>query len=312
MKKIFTLITCLFMMVSAMAKDYENTLSMSITGMGDFESTTTVSVESDEDGYSIVLNDFSFSGMTIGDVTMSGLTATVDGDYTYFDEVTQVAPITNGGTLANAVGNQVTVTIKEGSVMSDDDLYLDLLVVVNMMGTEMEVTATFGENFAPVSYTGLMTINVKGSTTEQDATITLTNTSGNYTLTLNDFSFGSLSLGDITISDLENSATEEGVVILAYDGDITTVLGELPATLEANVSSEGVMTANITITVMGMSVTVTFDSSVTTAITNVKADEDSPVVEIYNLQGQKVTNTGSKGIYIMRKANGTTTKVYVR
>ena len=164
-------------------------------------------------------------------------------------------------------------------------------------------------------YTGLITIDLgMGDPTEQDATISLTNESEKYTLTLVDFSFSGLPLGDISISDLENTATEEGTVTLTYDGNIKTNLGELPGTIDLSVNNEDVMTATITISVMGMSIVVTFDSSTTTTgITKVSTtDSESSVIEIYNLQGQKVTDTNRPGIYILRKADGTATKRYVR
>ena len=57
---------------------------------------------------------------------------------------------------------------------------------------------------------------------------------------------------------------------------------------------------------------VTFTSTESTGISSVEteAGNGDEVVAIYDLQGRKVTGTNKKGIYILRKADGTTTKVY--
>ena len=73
------------------------------------------------------------------------------------------------------------------------------------------------------------------------------------------------------------------------------------------------LTANIKIKVPKVGdVSVSFTSTESTDISSVEteAGNGDEVVAIYDLQGRKVTDTNKKGIYILRKADGTTTKVY--
>lgn len=88
----------------------------------------------------------------------------------------------------------------------------------------------------------------------------------------------------------------------------------MPITLEATVDKADVLNATIAIKVPQVGdVTATFSSTKSTDINSVETvtTEGSDKVEaIYDLQGRKVTNTNKKGIYILRKADGTTTKVY--
>ena len=62
--------------------------------------------------YEIVLKNFSFSGLPIGDVTMTDVKGDDDSEgFTWF-QTDQDAVITNGGSIATLLGNKVHVTIK--------------------------------------------------------------------------------------------------------------------------------------------------------------------------------------------------------
>lgn len=147
MKKIFTLIAAAFVAVNALAADYTDHLSISLNGGETSVSDATVSVNYKEgsDGlYDIVLKGFSFSGLLIGDVTMTDVKGDDDSDgFTWF-QTEQDAVITNGSSIATLLGGKVHVTIKEGSCMKGDKLYLEISLPVNIMGGTINVEAVFG------------------------------------------------------------------------------------------------------------------------------------------------------------------------
>lgn len=150
MKKLFTLLFSV-MAMSAMATDFTDNLAISLNGGEPSNSEATVSVNYKEgtDGlYDIVLNNFSFSGILIGDVTMADVQGDDDSDgFTWF-QTDQDAQITNGGSIASALGGKVHVTIKEGSCMKGDKLYLEISLPVAMGSLTINVEAVFGSKIA--------------------------------------------------------------------------------------------------------------------------------------------------------------------
>lgn len=68
------------------------------------------------------------------------------------------------------------------------------------------------------------------------------NANGKYDILLKDFIFGSMSVGNINVKDI-NAETEDGVTYLTFDGTITlegafAAFGPIPTTLEGNLSGD--------------------------------------------------------------------------
>lgn len=159
MKKIFTLITVMLVAMSAMAQDlkstgYHDQLVITIEGNTTpaGQAVITISEEAEEGKYTIKLNQFSFNGMLIGDVTMTGVQGDDDSEgFTNYatvnengDPITQTATITNGiPDFIALLGGQVEVTVKEGSRSKDGKLYAMITLVVPGVGN---VDAVFGDN----------------------------------------------------------------------------------------------------------------------------------------------------------------------
>ena len=159
MKKIFTLITVMLVAMSAMAQDlkstdYNDQLVITIEGKTTpaGQAVITISEEAEEGKYTIKLNQFSFNGMLIGDVTMTGVQGDDDSEgFTNYatvnengDPITQTATITNGiPDFIALLGGQVEVTVKEGSRSKDGKLYAMITLVVPGVGN---VDAVFGDN----------------------------------------------------------------------------------------------------------------------------------------------------------------------
>lgn len=132
----------------ARATDYTDSISISLSGSDPVVQEATISVTEQEDGlYTIVLNQFSFSSMTIGDVTATDLAVTTGDDGTiYFTETTTTATITNGSVIAALLGGVIDVTIKDGSQVHGDSLYMAITLDVEIaaLGMDYDVEAIFG------------------------------------------------------------------------------------------------------------------------------------------------------------------------
>lgn len=153
MKKISTLVAAAVMALAANATDYTDDLAITLNGVPTAPATakiTVTPVDGSDGLYDIVLNQFTFANiMLIGDVTIEDVKAnsTDGGDgYAYFEPITKEAAITNGSSIADMLGNKVTVTIKEGSKMNDKNLYLiiNLPVVIEQLEQDFNVDAVFG------------------------------------------------------------------------------------------------------------------------------------------------------------------------
>ena len=152
MKKIFTLITVMLVAMSAMAQDlkstdYHDQLVITIEGntMPAGQAVITITEEAEEGKYTIKLNQFSFMGQLIGDVTVDGVQGDDDSEgFTNYSAENKTATITNGiPDFIAALGGQVEVTVKEGSRSKDGKLYAMITLVVHGVGN---VDAVFGDN----------------------------------------------------------------------------------------------------------------------------------------------------------------------
>lgn len=160
MKKIFTLITVMLVAMSAMAQDlkstdYHDQLVITINGetMSAGQALITISEETEEGKYTIKLNQFSFMGQLIGDVTMNGVQGDDDSEgFTNYatvnengDPITLAATITNGDPtgIMGMLGGKIDVTVKKGSRSKDGKLYAMITLVVPGVGN---VDAVFGDN----------------------------------------------------------------------------------------------------------------------------------------------------------------------
>lgn len=152
MKKIFTLITVMLVAMSAMAQDlkstdYHDQLVITINGetMPAGQAVITISEEAEEGKYTIKLNQFSFMGLLIGDVTMTGVQGDDDSEGFTNYATTQTATITNGEAegIMGMLGGKIDVTVKDGSRSKGGKFYAMITLVVPDVGN---VDAVFGDN----------------------------------------------------------------------------------------------------------------------------------------------------------------------
>lgn len=152
MKKIFTLITVMLVAMSAMAQDlkstdYHDQLVITINGetMPAEQAVITITEEAEEGKYTIMLNQFSFMGLLIGDVTMTGVQGDDDSEGFTNYATTQTATITNGEAegIMGMLGGKIDVTVKDGSRSKGGKFYAMITLVVPGVGN---VDAVFGDN----------------------------------------------------------------------------------------------------------------------------------------------------------------------
>ena len=152
MKKIFTLITVMLVAMSAMAQDlkstdYHDQLVITINGetMPTEQAVITITEEAEEGKYTIKLNQFSFMGLLIGDVTMTGVQGDDDSEGFTNYATTQTATITNGEAegIMGMLGGKIDVTVKDGSRSKGGKFYAMITLVVPGVGN---VDAVFGDN----------------------------------------------------------------------------------------------------------------------------------------------------------------------
>lgn len=152
MKKIFTLIAMAMIAMGAMAqgnneKTYEDNIVITVANLGEpvtDRASITITEQAEEGKYTIKLNQFSFLGMLIGDVTMTDVQGDDDSEgFTNYATTTQTATITNGADIQEMLGGKIDVTVKEGSRSKGDKFYALISLTVPGVG---DVEAVFGDN----------------------------------------------------------------------------------------------------------------------------------------------------------------------
>lgn len=173
-------------------------------------------------------------------------------------------------------------------------------------------------------YTDNLSITVLGETTNQEATITAEEqTNGKYKFALNNFAFGDEQVGDIVIEDVD--ATEkDGIVTLTIDKKTVKVTnpgklgktinngGGVELTMNAKISKAAKkmyavldMTAKLKVGIILVPVTIkaTFgdEKNITTGISNLPINNDNEKKEIFNLQGQRISEAKPGQVVIVKK-----------
>ena len=328
MKKIFTLVAAAVMAlaVNAAEKTFQDNIAVTLNGDKPLNTPNTTIIVEDiegEDGlYNILLKDFSFSELPVGDIKLENVKGNDDTEGNTWFGTTET-------TIKVFKIFDACVTLHEGrgSVMKDGKLLLDLSIKTNALGQDLDITAEYGV----YKYQDDMIVNVNGSASPKESkliTVTKqTQSEDKYTLTLSDFTanivYGdadpvAVPVGTIELSDLE--ATDvDGVKTFKYEGKVTikefsdgtqgAMCGnEIPLTMTAEMT-DNKLYAVIDIDLKIMKVNVVFgDNDFTSGINSPTTAVENGTEAIYDLGGRKL-NEMQKGINIVRKADGTTVKV---
>lgn len=144
---------------------------------------------------------------------------------------------------------------------------------------------------------------------------------GTYQFVLQQFSFGELVIGDVTITKGLNAEEKDGTIVLTTNNveapvtnsDMAAALGgKVLITMKATIK-EGKMVAelsNIHVNLLGqeMNVTAKFESSSSTTGINSVSNASAKTSRIYDLSGRELPAM-QKGLNIVKMANGETVKI---
>lgn len=125
------------------------------------DAATVVFSKMDDGTYQFVLQQFSFSGLVIGDVTITkGLNAEEKDGTIVLTTDNVEAPVTNSD-MAAMLGGKVLITMK--ATIKEGNMVAELSNIhVNLSGTEMDVTAKF-ESSSSTGINSVSTASAKAS-----------------------------------------------------------------------------------------------------------------------------------------------------
>ena len=170
-------------------------------------------------------------------------------------------------------------------------------------------------------YTDNLSITVYGKTTNQEATITAEEqTNGKYKFALNNFAFGDEQVGDIVIENVDATEKKDGIVTLTIDKKTVKVTnpgklgktinngGGVELTMNAKISKAAKkmyavldMTAKLLIIPVTIKATFGDEKNITTGISNLPVNNDNEKEEIFNLQGQRISEAKPGQVVIVKK-----------
>lgn len=136
-----------------------------------------------------------------------------------------------------------------------------------------------------------------------------------YKLSIKDFSFENLVIGDIVINGAKGEAQTDGSVKIATSEYKMTLYNGL---IEATIDFEGVISKDEnTFMITKLNIATNMVGKVVCEFTgtNVNSSAIKDVVfdggeyQIYNIAGQRVQDMNQSGIFLIRYANGTTKKI---
>lgn len=183
------------------------------------------------------------------------------------------------------------------------------------------------------SYVGDLDITVGGKTTTNEKTVIFIERTDKakslYALSIKDFSFNGMKLGDINLKDVAGEVGVDGNLRLTTENQTVSVklaLGQVPVsvTLDGVVSGTNFKTNQLVITNVPVfnSVSVAYDGESTVRLVN-PATPKPPVAavkqvtllregdQIFTITGHQVPAM-TRGVYIVRHADGTASKVVKR
>lgn len=186
------------------------------------------------------------------------------------------------------------------------------------------ISLVFVSRAFATDYVGDLVIEIAGAepATSPNTTIIIEETdavNSLYSLSIKDFKFGALNIGDINLKDVKGEKQEDGSVLLTTENQKVTVAKVLTASVTLNgfLSADGksfkTEVLEIEVTKMGIkiaSVTASFSGTTTTALPAITAPDGAD--EVFDLAGKRVYSIDRRGIYIVRHADGTTSKIVKR
>ena len=141
MKKILLSLALLATVFSARATDYTDQLSVAINGVAAPAQTTTITVDDKGDGtYDFSLKNFSFSGVSVGDITLNSVRG-VDQNGVVYLAASEPVHVNLGGVMPL----DLTVTLRGELRDNKSRLYASMDIPVTMLNQTVNVV--FGRGY---------------------------------------------------------------------------------------------------------------------------------------------------------------------
>lgn len=175
-------------------------------------------------------------------------------------------------------------------------------------------------------YTDNLIITVDGGnpTTVNDVKITVTQQENEkYSFSLKNFSFAGTKVGDIELNDIEGQE-KDGIITLNVPetnikiknpalgiGTTINLFGGINFSMTAKISNvTNKMYADMTMKAMKQNIKAIYgdEKNITTGISNLPVDNTNEKVELYNLQGQRISEA-KPGQVVIEKRGGKAVKV---
>ncbi len=314
-------------------KSYEGDLTVYINGTASDPTTNVVNVTLTDKvtgTYSMSIKNFSYGSLNLGDIQLTK----VKGE-------TQ----TNGNIKLTATEDisislsviPVTVTVNLEGEISNDTKDIDLNLDMGKVAGQ-QIAATFSSHSSDnptldeldQDYDGELTVIISGEAgdpTQNTVHVTLTDAAtGTCSMSIKNFSYGSLNLGDIELTSVIAEVQHNGTVKLTAEEKISIKLGFVPFTVTVKLT--GLMSADHNDMyldldmgeVAGQAITAKFrtanapdgdDDNNTTSDKHITIDGDDNFV-YFNLGGQRIA-APSRGInIIVNTTTGKARKVIVK
>lgn len=162
----------------------------------------------------------------------------------------------------------------------------------------------------------IITIDNGKPTTVNDVKITVTQQeNGKYSFSLKDFSFAGARVGDIELNDIEGQE-KDGIITLNVPktnikiknpsfgiGTTINIIG-IDFSMTAKISNAtNKMYADMTMKAIGQNIKAIYgdEKNITTGISNLPVDNTNDKVELYNLQGQRISEAKPGQVVIVKK-----------
>ena len=162
----------------------------------------------------------------------------------------------------------------------------------------------------------IITIDNGKPTTVNDVKITVTQQeNGKYSFSLKDFSFAGTRVGDIELNDIEGQE-KDGIITLnvpktnvkiknpSFGIGTTINIKGIDFSMTAKISNAtNKMYADMTMKAIGQNIKAIYgdEKNITTGISNLPVDNTNDKVELYNLQGQRISEAKPGQVVIVKK-----------
>ena len=310
------------------AGTYTGNIDVTVSGSTSSSESTIVIEDIDGDNIVLTLKDFSYSGLNLGDVTLSNIPVSRDenGDVVFGENDPQTLKLMGGALSAQVGVDDETSKISQGNAVvnvnvTTEIFFSTLNITANFTGSNasyvpeprsaVEIAGTYNEDL----YVGIgqpVTVETP-QFGEVDVEIVATSFD-TATFAIRDFSLdGSTSLGDIVLEGIPVIKQEDGSY--RFGDNEPQPISLMGATVMVNIDPENSYITEehqcfyVTVSVGGNAIYVYLDNGLlkTTGIRPTLVER--PVHKgVYDLQGRRVTSmTLSRGVYII---NGK--KVYIK